>query len=141
MDTTIDGHPMAIQASELAPAYAANNPFPHLVLRNSWDEALLSRVAAECEAFTDWDEEKAFYGSIGKRSCGTFSKLPPHTAKLITYCNGPKFLALLETLTGEEGLIPDPHLFGGESILRSIMDFSNACGFQLAPPVEVVSTA
>ena len=104
---------MGIQASELAPTYAANNPFPHLVLRNSWDEALLSRVAAECEAFTDWDEEKAFYGSIGKRACGTFSKLPPRTAQLISYCNGSKFLALLEELTGEEGLIPDPHLFGG----------------------------
>ncbi len=113
MDMTADGHPMAIQASELAPVYAANNPFPHLVLRNSWDEALLSRVAAECNAFADWDEEKAFYGSIGKRACGTFSKLPPHTAKLISYCNGSKFIALLEELTGEEGLIPDPHLFGG----------------------------
>ncbi|QNI41235.1 2OG-Fe(II) oxygenase [Synechococcus sp. A15-28] len=104
---------MAIHASELAHTYAANNPFPHLVLRNSWDEALLSRVAAECDAFTNWDEEKSFYGSIGKRTCGTFSKLPKYTAKLVSYCNGSKFLAWLEELTGESGLISDPHLFGG----------------------------
>ena len=125
MDTIVDGplH-MAIQASELAPAYSENNPFPHLVLHNSWDEALLSEVAAECDAFTDWDEEKAFYGSIGKRACGTFSKLPPCTAKLISYCNSSKFLAFLEGLTGEEGLIPIHICLVEVFIQRSIRDFS-----------------
>ena len=114
MEKTIDGTLfMAIQASEFAHAYAANKPFPHVVLKNSWNEAFLLKVSKECAGFTNWDEEKYFSGATGKRSCGTLSKIPPHTSKLISYCNGPDFLKTLEALTGEKGLIPDPYLLGG----------------------------
>ena len=97
----------------LAPHYATNKPFPHIVLKNIWDDEQLAQVADECERFEDWDEEKSFYGSIGKRACGTLAKLPPAVLGLVNYCNGPRFLSSLETLTGEIGLIPDPYLFGG----------------------------
>ena len=96
-----------------APHYATNKPFPHIVLKNIWDDGQLAQVADECERFDDWDEEKKFYGSIGKRACGTISKLPPAVSSLVNFCNGPEFLNTLEILTGEVGLIPDPYLFGG----------------------------
>ena len=100
-------------AHDLASVYANNKPFPHIVLKNIWDNAELSRVADECEIFKNWDEEKKFYGAVGKRSCSTFSKFANYTSSLITYCNSSDFLAFLESLTGETGLIPDPYLFGG----------------------------
>ena len=97
----------------LAPLYATNKPFPHVVLKNIWDDEQLAQVADECERFEDWDEEKKFFGSIGKRTCATLSKFPPAVSNLVNYCNSSKFLGCLESLTGEKGLIPDPYLFGG----------------------------
>lgn len=97
----------------LAPQYASNKPFPHIVLKNIWDDEQLAQVADECENFEDWDEEKNFFGSIGKRTCRTLSKFPQGVSGLINYCNSSKFLRSLEGLTGEIGLIPDPYLFGG----------------------------
>ena len=99
--------------NSLAAHYAANSPFPHIVLKNIWDDDQLSCVADECERFEDWDEEKEFFGSIGKRTCRTLSKFPPAVRSLVDYCNGSKFLRSLEILTGERGLIPDPYLYGG----------------------------
>ena len=83
------------------------------VLKNIWDDEQLGQVADECEKFEDWDEEKKFFGSIGKRTCGTLSKFPPTVLGLVNYCNSAKFLRSLEVLTGEIGLIPDPYLYGG----------------------------
>ena len=97
----------------LAPHYAENKPFPHIVLKNIWDDEQLSQVADECENFENWDEEKKFFGSIGKRTCRTLSKFPPGVWGLVNYCNSSTFLRSLESLTGEFGLIPDPYLFGG----------------------------
>ena len=97
----------------IAPYYAANKPFPHIVLKNIWDDEQLAKVADECERFENWDEEKEFFGAIGKRTCRTLSKFPPAVLGLVNYCNGPKFLRSLEVLTGEIGLIPDPYLYGG----------------------------
>ncbi|EAU71023.1 hypothetical protein BL107_05819 [Synechococcus sp. BL107] len=85
-----------------------------MVFKKLWDESLLKKVAEECLAFTDWDEKKIFKSvSVNKRSCGIFGKLPPKTKMLLSYCNSSKFLEFLEEITGEKGLIPDPHLLGG----------------------------
>ena len=104
---------MIANVRKLANVYSTNRPFPHIVLKNIWDDSQLSLVADECEAFQNWDEEKKFFGSVGKRTCSTFSKLPPNTISLINFCHGPNFLENLEILTGEIGLIPDPYLYGG----------------------------
>ena len=104
---------MIANVRKLANVYATNNPFPHIVLKNIWDDCQLSMVADECESFASWDEEKKFFGSVGKRTCSTFSKLPPNTVSLIHFCHSANFLKNLEILTGEVGLIPDPYLYGG----------------------------
>ena len=104
---------MIANVSKLAHVYSTNRPFPHILLKNIWDDFQLSAVADECENFADWDEEKNFFGSVGKRTCSTFSKLPKNTLSLINFCHSPNFLSTLEILTGEAGLIPDPYLYGG----------------------------
>ena len=104
---------MIANARKLANVYASNIPFPHIVLKNLWDESQLSLVAQECQSCTDWDEEKQFVGATGKRSFSTIAKLPVNVRMLINFCNSPVFLSELEILTGEDGLIPDPYLYGG----------------------------
>ena len=106
-------HQMIGNVQKLSNVYATNRPFPHIVLKNIWDDSQLSAVADECESFQNWDEEKKFFGSVGKRTCSTLSKLPANTTSLINFCHGPEFLKNLEILTGEIGLIPDPYLYGG----------------------------
>ena len=104
---------MSMSIKDLASVYATNAPFPHIVLKNIWDDAQLGLVAEECDKFTNWEDEKFFLGSVGKRTCSDINKLPKNTADFINYCNGPRFLRFLEGLTGERGLIPDPYLYGG----------------------------
>ena len=104
---------MIFNAQNLCNVYSTNPPFPHIILNNIWGDSQLSLVAEECENFTNWDEQKDFSGSTGKRSCSTMDKLPANTVSLINFCNSSKFLNELEILTGEKGLIPDPYLIGG----------------------------
>ena len=99
--------------AQAAAEFAAAAPFPHIVLRDYWDSSMLRQVAAECDAFVNWDGEKKFFGSVGKRFCGTRAKLPPATLGLIDFCSTPEFLGFLEQLTSIDALIPDPYLFGG----------------------------
>ena len=93
--------------------YKNNQPFPHSVIDNLWDEEFLKKVKSEVEVFDKWDGIKEFDGSIGKRYCNTPEKLPPNVLKTLNYCNSAEFLIKLENLTGELGLIPDPFFFGG----------------------------
>ena len=96
----------------IAPYYAANKPFPHIVLKNIWDDEQLAKVADECERFENWDEEKNFSAQSAREHAGRF-EVPSSSFGFVHYCNGPKFLRSLEVLTGEVGLIPDPYLYGG----------------------------
>ena len=119
---------MGIDPHALSAVYAENAPLPHIVLKNIWNEKMLKYVSQECNAFTDWDREKAFFGSVGKRSCHTFAKLPLRTQKIIGYCNGVRFLRLLGAIAGEKGLITDTYLSSGgihSTINKGLL--KNAC--------------
>ena len=96
-----------------ASAYANTMPFPHAVLKDLWDDNFLGSVAEAIGTFEDWDGEKQFYGSQAKRFCATWERLPNQVVELINYANRPEFLSLLESITGESELIPDPYLNGG----------------------------
>lgn len=99
-------------ANELANRYAAAAPFPHIVLDGRLPEKLLYAVSAEINESTV-EPEGDFYGSFKKRRISDVLKMPPHTRRLIEDLNSAPFLEFLETLTGIEGLIPDPYLEGG----------------------------
>lgn len=90
-------------------------PFPHAVLHDAWDSALLSRAAFEVAMFADreWDGEKDFHGATKKRFCSTPAKLPLAVREIIAEANSPQFVEWLEALTGERDLIADPYLIGG----------------------------
>lgn len=95
-----------------AKSYAAAAPFPHAVMDGMWRDGFLGRVSDAVSEQNHWDGEKKFYGSVAKRWCSTWERLPRPVERLINLTSRPAFIKHLEALTGEEGLVPDPYLQG-----------------------------
>ncbi len=97
----------------LATAYAAADPFPHAVIDDLIDPALL---ASMLPGFPDRDG-KRFFDRDQERFKYQFAPEEIEQAglrSLLAELNGAAFTGFLEALTGIEGLIPDPwHLGGG----------------------------
>ena len=85
-------------------------PFPHAVVQGAWDWDVLRACKAEIATFKDWTGQKRATYCQHKRYS---SKPPPSCRKVIDEASGPAFLAWLEALTGERGLVSDPGLTGG----------------------------
>ena len=99
--------------------YSEQDPFPHAVFSDCWDRSLLLDCEQEINHHVDWDGTKEFYGSRRKRFCRRIDALPSAVRCVIREASSPAFLSWLESVTGEEGLLPDPDLLGGG--IHSIM--------------------
>ena len=96
-------------------AYAAADPFPHIQLDGLFDPALLRRVTAEIpsplqpnslfSAYVKHLQEKKF-------AWRDVPNLGPESTRLIAFLNGRPFLEFLTAVTGIEGLMPDPYMWG-----------------------------
>ncbi len=109
----VDQERLQAVARKQGRAYRSAQPFPHIVLDDLVDPALLDRVLEEFEAMdrgtwhqTDKDRER-------KWSTEDVRQLGPFTWALIARLNAGPFLTCLEELTGIAGLLSDPHLRGG----------------------------
>lgn len=92
--------------------YDQNKPYPHIVVDGLFDLDLLKCIAAECtDSFKD--QEKHFYGSVGKHATSKRRYWGAHTRALLEELNSAEFLAFLEKLTGIDGLVSDPYYEGG----------------------------
>lgn len=94
-------------------AYSQAPPFPHIVIDDFVPEEMLSAVLDE---FPLPDEIK--WGEFNnpaekKLAVNDETKIGPATRLLLHELTSSSFLSFLETLTNIEGLIPDPHLWGG----------------------------
>lgn len=89
------------------------SPFPHIVIDDFWDHSLLATIAEEVDDNALWDGEKNFFGSQKKKYLGDWTKLPSETQRFFSFLNSSQFLPILETITSEHHLIPDPYLEGG----------------------------
>lgn len=99
---------------EKTESYRTADPFPHLMFDNFLDdEDILNRVLEEFPSkdqieWTKFDD----YHEV-KLASKSESQLGLHTRHLIYHLNSSIFINFLEGLTGINGLIPDPHLWGG----------------------------
>jgi len=100
-------------AKSQASAYAKADPFPHIVVDDFFDPAVLDPVLdefpgegdIEWRRFNDYNEIKL--ASTVERQLGRA------TRTLIHQLNSSPFIEFLERVTGIAGLLPDPHLEGG----------------------------
>jgi Rps23 Pro-64 3,4-dihydroxylase Tpa1-like proline 4-hydroxylase len=100
-------------ANEYHPKYISADPFPHAVIDDFLPEETLNTVLDEFPGSKqiDWID---FDGDVQKKlGSKTEEQMGPFTRFLMYQLNSATFIKFLEKLTGIEGLIPDPHFWGG----------------------------
>jgi Rps23 Pro-64 3,4-dihydroxylase Tpa1-like proline 4-hydroxylase len=93
--------------------YINAKPFPHIVIDDFFPEEVLDTVLDEFPGSRqiDWID---FDGDVQKKlGSKTEEQMGPYTRFLMYQLNSATFIKFLEKLTGIEGLIPDPHYWGG----------------------------
>lgn len=95
--------------------YQAARPFPHIVIDNLFPQDMLEQVrevfprpdGIEWRRFDNAEEKKLGFW----HTC----EIDPYLYDFLQAMNAPPMLKFLETLTGIEGLVPDPY-FGGAGL-------------------------
>jgi len=97
---------------QLADAYSSGAPYPHVVIDNFFDEAVLDRVIEEFPS-SERFAQKFNNAREVKRATRSELEIPPFARTLIHSLNSGSFITFLEDVTAIAGLVADPHLWGG----------------------------
>lgn len=100
-------------ADELVGVYAANQPFPHIVIDGFLPDWVVDAVIGELpetapDAWIAYNDPRQV-----KKATEDDSLMPAFTRHLLSQFNSAAFVNFLERLTGVSGLIVDPHFRGG----------------------------
>ncbi len=100
-------------AEENRSVYAQADPFPHIVMDEFFPKEVLEEVLEEFPSPSQIQWRKLEHANSKKLASESESHMGDITRALIYQLNSSVFINFLERLTGIEGLIPDPHLWGG----------------------------
>lgn len=101
------------QVKHLAAEFEHAQPFPHLVLENSLNPTPVELAGSfPAPDWPHWHKREDFYQS-GKMYCRDTDVIPSPILSIFHELSSPPFLKFLESVTGIEGLIPDPYYDGG----------------------------
>lgn len=112
-DYLFDMNELDALAEKYHEQYANAKPFPHVMIDDFLPEEVLNKVLDEFPGSKqiDWI---SFDGDVQKKlGSKTEEQMGPFTRFLMYQLNSATFIKFLEKLTGIEGLIPDPHFWGG----------------------------
>ena len=97
----------------LASEFKHGQPFPHLVLANFLKLTPLEMADVyPAPDWPHWNKREDFYQS-GKMYCRDTDVIQPLLLSMFYELSSPPFLRFLESVTGIEGIIPDPYYDGG----------------------------
>jgi 2OG-Fe(II) oxygenase superfamily len=94
-------------------SYTAAHPFPHTVIDDLLPQPVVDALLDEfpgpqdIEWWTFDDARERKLGTIDDAAMGTV------TRQVLAQLNSAAVIDFLQTLTGIDGLVPDPHLYGG----------------------------
>lgn len=100
------------EADVLAKEWQTADPFPHIALEDTLRWSPSDVASFPSVEWDQWNELGDQY-QRNKRACDDISVIPEPMAGLIRQLSEPRFLRLLERITGIKQLIPDPYLKGG----------------------------
>ena len=101
---------LAIQYCE---EYQKAKPFPHVVIDNFLPEYVLDAILTEFPQVDAIDWQKFDRPAEKKLASRNELQMGEATRSLLYQFNSSTFIDFLETLTGIDGIIPDPHFEGG----------------------------
>lgn len=100
-------------AQELHEGYISGDPFPHVVIDDFLPPDVLDQVLAEFPSPHDvpwWTFDNPKEKKLGTRD----DRAMGHTTRqLMAEFNSATMIDFLQSLTGIDGLVPDPHYYGG----------------------------
>lgn len=108
-----DSEPLVQRGLELAPAYAAAKPFPHVVLDDFLPPWVVDDLLEEFPAPGESTWKRYGGATEIKLQMTAGERFGPFTRHLLSQFNSAEMVNFLEALTGITGLVPDPHLVGG----------------------------
>ena len=108
------------RADVLADAYRSAAPFPHTVIddflpRASAERILAAFPRADDGAWLDWRKRDVVHqpGKLGIGHADRLNRSHTFLRSALSAFNSTEVVSFLERLTGIQGLVPDPHFFGG----------------------------
>ena len=113
MTTYFDEDNLNKLAKENNKTYQSASPFPYIAIDNIAIPSKLKQVVDDFPAPDQFKFYKYENPLEKKLAFDQLSKLPLSIAAILREMNDPIFLSFLETLTGIDGLIPDPYYRGG----------------------------
>jgi len=118
-----DGMDFAARQDEQAAAYRSADPFPHIVVDGVFRPEFLRSVLAEVPSpltSRDLFNKDVAHLQENKFAWRDVPRLGQQSLRFINYLYSKPFLEYLTTVTGIEGLVPDPYLWGAgfHQILR-----------------------
>lgn len=113
LDFQFNRERLLAQAERLKLDWATAFPFPHIVVDNLFPAEVLDGVIAEYPESEDVDWQRFDAPTELKLALADTTQMGATTRRLLHELNGQVFVEFLESVTGIEGLIPDPHLWGG----------------------------
>jgi len=99
--------------ADLAQAYRASAPVPHLAFHHFLDPALAAGLATQFPARPREHQVRYRHVNENKASTDRWEDLPPLVAAVIQELNSARFVAFLRRLTGIADLVADPDIEGG----------------------------
>ena len=100
-------------AQKLSGAYRAAEPFPYVVIDDFLPVEVLRRVADNFPKLGEIDWHEFTNPRQKKFASEDETQIEDNARWLLYQLNSATFMRFLETLTGIEGLIPDPYFTGG----------------------------
>ena len=108
---------MATSIGTWSQQYKDNRPFPHIAIDTFFDDNIIRNLVADYPGEFDasWNRTFLDAGAYEEQKLGLdrMEDLPPSIQSFINALNSKPFLEFLEQLTGIDGLVPDPYLYGG----------------------------
>ncbi|MGB2691162.1 MAG: 2OG-Fe(II) oxygenase [Thermodesulfobacteriota bacterium] len=110
-DPKLDLEQFGMQKSE---EYQTAQPFPHIVIHDVFSNEVLDSVLDEFPDLRS-SQNKLSYDSEHELKLASRGEdhFGPQTKQFLHFLNSRPFIVFLEEMTGIDGLIPDPHFFGG----------------------------
>ena len=107
-----DAHAATMFGEELHDQYASAEPYHHICIDNAFPEEILEKIRQSVTQSSSVDTEFSAAHEF-KKSQRIPERLDQYSRNFFYTLNSRPFLKFLESLTGINGLIPDPYFIGG----------------------------